>query len=725
MQTAIDLTATHVEYLNNFVSELNKSKCTGGDLVITLKGTEVTLNGELHKVTKKNRQKFVDDLNKLIPRYRTTTINGYTYAREYQLRAVYGEKTINFTALPAVDFSDLLPLQTFITNFNPELPIAFDTETSFDKERSKANHLTQTEIRFIQLAQTPEDAIMIRVTDDNKAALAALLGQLTANPDLKWIIHNARFDCWVIRKFLGLTIAGRIYDTLIVSQALYAGFPRSVRHDLGSVAKRLLGIDLDKSHQASDWAKPLTAAQIDYALDDVRLLPAIREALIARAVKEQQTHIMNLELQFLPVPIYAQIDGVQFDIDKALAYEAKCAIDVQRLKDALSDMFGCEFNPRSSQQKIKALNDQIDELEEDPNQENGIEKITSAAAGVLKVLNLKANLPAVQLLLDYAKAEKQRQMVASLVKLYYDGGTGRIHTSFNPMGAQTGRLSASQPNTQNIPRGSGFRELFIAPPGKRFIICDFSQIELRIAAELANERNMIEAFNANRDLHTTTAVLIWGNGATYEEFEAILNDKHHSRFSEIKGYRQLAKSANFGLVYGSGAGGLQAYIFNSSGKLMSLEECQDLRDNFFKAYPALAAWHRKLGNDCKRLPCTYTLFRRKRYFPLRWSKEDLSSGRRTTIWANSPTQGTGADAFKLAAIEVRQLIYSNEYIARFGSAKIVLMVHDEIVVEVDDNEATEQGQLIAQAMMDASQPLLAKVPVIVEPDVGRDWSDKH
>jgi DNA polymerase-1 len=263
---------------------------------------------------------------------------------------------------------------------------------------------------------------------------------------------------------------------------------------------------------------------------------------------------------------------------------------------------------------------------------------------------------------------------------------GRIYPSWRQMGSEAGRMSCSDPNLQQVPRGKVYRDCFQAPPGRVLIKADYSQIELRLAAKISGDATMLEAYRNGEDLHTKTAQRVLG------------------KTEVTKADRQIAKSLNFGLIYGMGAERLVDYAKQNYGVSLTLEQAQQYKKAFFEAYPGLQKWHRKTGATRNRAIETRTVAGRRRLGITSFMQK-----------LNSPVQGTGADGLKNALAmlwETRNTV---------PSAFPVLAVHDEIVLEADESEADLAADWLKRTMIAAMAPFADPVPVEVEVRVSRTW----
>ncbi len=265
---------------------------------------------------------------------------------------------------------------------------------------------------------------------------------------------------------------------------------------------------------------------------------------------------------------------------------------------------------------------------------------------------------------------------------------GHVYAHWNQTGNEAGRASCSAPNLQQIPRDVRFRRCFAAPPGRVLVKADFAAAHLRIAAKIAHETKMIEAFRAGQDLHALTA-------------RSLLGKEEITRQD-----RQLAKAVAFGLLYGMGAKGLRSYALQSYGVALTLAEAQAHKRKFFQTYPGLATWHRRTAAARERQSETRTLAGRRRLLD---PKTPLMHR------LNSPVLGTEGDAAKAALA----LLWERR--AQVPGAVPVLFIHDEIVVECDADQGEVATAWVKQAMFDGLAPLIDPVPVEVEVKVARAW----
>ena len=313
----------------------------------------------------------------------------------------------------------------------------------------------------------------------------------------------------------------------------------------------------------------------------------------------------------------------------------------------------------------------------------------SVAKDALK--SCAADSPTIQTLMTWKRREKRRQMIESILDKMSDDGY--VRASYMQLGADTGRMSSIKPNNQQIPRDSEFRQCVQAPEGWKIVDADFSQMELRLAAALANDKNMIAAFKRGDDLHDYTA-------------------------QQMGCDRQIAKSANFGLLYGAGAEGLRNYA-GSSGVIMSSDEAAKVRDNWLTTYSGIKSWQQEMNylvrsTDGDEWPETRIPVSNMR----RFLKGDLN---RVTVRCNTPIQGAGAAILKCALGN----LWAQVKEAGEDKVRIAAAVHDELLLLVKEDIADEWAQILKTTMEKAEAKWLGEIPALAEVSIGDKWSEVH
>lgn len=482
-----------------------------------------------------------------------------------------------------------------------------------------------------------------------------------------------------------------IFDTFRASNLIYNG--KDLKHDLWSLYGRELNISPETLDLGgSDWTGPLTKDQLDYAAEDVVHLPKLREVLKPKLKENGLNSIALIEFGAILPEASMELNGFFFDKEMWLALAKDNAIKEKQLRLELMHAlphpakqialpgFDPDFNMQSPKQLLESL------------QMLGL-KIENTSEITLAMF--AAEFPIVERLLEY---RGYAQAVKTFGVEYLSNVspiTNRIHTNYYPF-TGAGRYASSKPNLQQIPRDKRFRSCFRAAPGTKLVIRDYSQIELRIAAELANDETLMGVYIKQLDAHTQTASLV--SAVPLEQV--------------TKAQRQMAKAVNFGLIYGMAAPKLVLYAQANYGVSMTLAAAELFRRRYFDAYSGIQRWHRRIfADETKKSGITRTVAGRLRYLRADAHNE----------FANSPVQGTGADGLKASLRIVYQKLKQFN-----GKARMIHMVHDEIVLEVDDEPGLAEAAEVElqNGMIEGTQPMLKRVPVVVEGGVADTWAEK-
>ncbi|NQX02025.1 hypothetical protein HQ447_15310, partial [bacterium] len=428
------------------------------------------------------------------------------------------------------------------------------------------------------------------------------------------IAHNAKFDLLWLRVKCGL-FAKRIYCTLTAARLLAAGTKPG--NDLDKCLERYLKIPPATDYGRSDWASMLlTDDQLAYATRDVAFLHDLLGVMETELESSGLDTVWALESSLLPCVVGMEATGIHVERGKLRKIADEALVIAQQAASNLRAAIGNpSINPASPSQLLTALRGR------------GL-KLESTSEEILKAADDGHLVP---LVLDFREASKRAQQAEALIG--HIKRDGRIHGRFEPLGTATGRFSSKEPNLQNIGRGE-IREAFTAPQGKRLIVADYSQIELRAAAAIAGEAKMIDAYKAGADLHKLTAATVLGK----PEIEVTKPD------------RQLAKAVNFGLIYGQSAPGLVRYAATSYGVTMDEDEATRIRQAFFKTYSRLRQWHGTSHNQAAAgITEVRTRTGRRRLIP-----STASDWERFTAIVNTPVQGGTADGMKHALVLIEQ-----------------------------------------------------------------------
>lgn len=517
---------------------------------------------------------------------------------------------------------------------------------------------------------------------------------------LRPVAHNAVFDAGFLWR-AGVRV---VPDCTMLAAHVLTGR----REKLSALAETHLGLEMEKELQKADWSGELTEAHLRYAAFDALVTLRLWPILEAEIAERRSDLAYELMRDAQPAIIQMQLAGMPFDVTAQRELVARLTEERDRLHLALAEVLNGR-NPNSGPQLgdwlAEALGGAGSPLHHAwPRTATG--KLGTGAHDLTKGL---AHLPpeparvVAELLLPYKLVEKRLSAFGAGMEKHLHPVTGRIHASYHLAGTVTGRMSSSEPNMQQVPRERDFRALFKAPPGRVFVIADYSQMELRVAATVAGEEALLEAYREGQDTHRLTAAMILAKpaeGVTKEE-------------------RQLAKAVNFGLLYGQGAKGLRDYAASSYGVEISEKKAGDYRRAWFKAYPAFGQWHTRTASDAKRALAIRTPAGRER----RWATEDrnASGGFRETEAYNTPVQGGAAEAM-LAALAV----LTRELEVAALDATPLAVVHDELIIEVEEGQAETVRQLVERAMEAGMLAIFPDAATLglVEASVTRSWAEK-
>jgi DNA polymerase-1 len=587
--------------------------------------------------------------------------------------------------------------------------LAFDTETlQLQPEEGK--------LRLIQLGSFSSRTIVVIDCFELERSDWNYLEEFFSSTNRYWLAHNAVFDLGWLQEH-GIHPEGFVRCSMLASRLLTNGIPQT-KHGLDALAKRQLDMNVSKEQQKSDWgAEYLSKEQLIYAAKDIEVLLELDQVLERKLRNAQLDRAFTLECRALPAMAQMWRVGLPWNREEL----EQCRIDYEDDIKELGNEFIREldndlpsgkklprnedgsFNLRAKDQgsvrlntkkyagfNIKSSKQLLEKLElvlgYTPVNNDGK---PSVAKDALK--NCAADSPTIQTLMTWKRREKRRQMIESIQDKMSDDGF--VRASYMQLGADTGRMSSIKPNNQQIPRDSEFRQCVQAPQGWKIVDADFSQMELRLAAALAKDKNMTAAFQRGEDLHDYTA-------------------------EQMGCDRQIAKSANFGLLYGAGAEGLRKYA-GSSGVIMSNDEAVKIRDNWLTTYSGIRDWQREMNylarsTEGDEWPETRVPVSNMR----RFLKGDLN---RTTVRCNTPIQGAGAAILKCSLgnlwVKVKE---TGEDKVRIAAA-----VHDELILLVKEDLADEWAEILKTTMEKAEAKWLGDVPALAEVSIGDRWSEVH
>jgi DNA polymerase-1 len=590
-------------------------------------------------------------------------------------------------------------LDAWIARLQAADEFAFDTETdSFDP--------MQANLIGLSFAAEPGRAAYLPLAHDYPGAPAQLdrdvalaaLRPLFANPARPKLGQHGKYDLQVLRRH-GVEVFGYADDTMLESFVLNSG---NSRHDMDYLALRHLGYTTVKYEDvAGKGAKQIPFAHVAlddatrYAAEDADITLRLHRVLAPKIDADPGLARVYREIEMPLVPVLARIEanGVRIDADELRRQSADLSRRMLELQRQATELAGRTFNLDSPKQLQALLFDELKlpaVLKTPSGQPSTNEEALAAIAD-------QHELPRV--ILDYRVLAKLRSTYTEKLAQSINPVTGRVHTSYHQAGAATGRLASSEPNLQNIPirteDGRRIRKAFVAPPGRKLVACDYSQIELRIMAHLSDDAGLLRAFESGVDIHKATAAEVFGR-----------------KLEEVTGNeRRAAKAINFGLMYGMSAFGLARQLGIARG------EAQDYIALYFSRYPGVRDFMERTRQQAREQGYVETVFGRRLYLDYiqRGTQAQRAGAERAAI--NAPMQGTAADIIKRAMVEV------DAWLARQGGQALMIMqVHDELVFEAD---AGFVDTLLPEVVARMTAAAELKVPLVVDSGVGDDWDQAH
>ncbi len=519
------------------------------------------------------------------------------------------------------------------------------------------------------------------------------------NKDIIKVAQNLKYDMAVL-KWYGVPIHGKMFDTMIahfliqpemrhnmnvLSEAYLKYTPVSIEELIGKKGKDQKNMRDVPVEEISEYA----AEDADVTLQLKDVFETMLDTSGVRKLFE------DIEMPLVPVLTAMEAEGIT--VDKGALEELSRTLekDIRQTEKEIQKMAGKEFNVSSPKQVGEVLFDGLKIMEKPSKTKTGQ---YSTAEDVLSKLENKH--PIVKLILDYRELVKLKNTYVDVLPSMINPKTGRIHTSFNQVVAVTGRLSSDNPNLQNIPirteRGREIRKAFI-PRGKDFelLSADYSQIELRIIAELSGDHGMLEAFKSGEDIHAATAAKVYGVALA-----DVTSDM-----------RRNAKMVNFGIIYGISAFGLSERLN------ISRAEAKSIIENYFRQYPMIKDYMDTCIASAREKGYVETIMGRRRYLRDIKSANANVRGFAERNAINAPIQGSAADMIKIAMINIHNDLEAGNY-----KSRLLLQVHDELVFDVHHSEVDEIKKLVEDRMKHA---IKLQVPIEVGMGVGKNWLEAH
>src|ERR671911_489669 len=534
--------------------------------------------------------------------------------------------------------------------------------------------------RLLQLA-TPDETFVVdafAVRD-----LSPLRGVLEGGPVKTF--HNSKFDYQFLLAEHGISLSP-IFDTMLAAQLLDGG-EYGASYALEAVAERYLDEAVDKSERRADWSGELGRAQLEYAARDAAILLPLRERLAEKLEEEDLDYISGVEFAAVAAIAGMELAGVKLDVARWKELEKTIRERRDRAAEHLESFFPPPegvlplegLGPRLNLNSPKQITDAFRTL--------GIELPDTKVWTLLKIEH-----PAAKALLEYRELQKKLGTYLETYPNFVHPKTGRIHANFLQCRVPTGRLACTNPNVQQIPHEDEFRSCFVAEQNNTLVIADYSQIELRILAEVSGDPAFVRAFREGDDLHRMTAGTMFG-----------VDDGEVTREQ-----RSAAKRINFGLMYGRGPKSLSAQLGTNE------DRARGLIDEYFANYPKVRQYLQGTASRALRDRTLRTLAGRVRKFGDTSGLGSVERGAMRREAMNYPIQGAASDIAKLALTHVREELEGLD-------ARLINSIHDEFVVECAEEIAPEVAERTRAGMVRAGEEILEKVPVEVEVAISPEW----
>ncbi|MCD7970667.1 MAG: DNA polymerase I [Alistipes sp.] len=583
-------------------------------------------------------------------------------------------------------------VQAIIEEIRESGEFCFDTETS-------GFNIYSCKLCGISICARPGKAWYIPLHLDNRNELLRMLAPVFADPSIPKIGQNIKFDIMALG-VAGIETRGLKYDTMLLHYLLD---PES-RHGMSYMSKSFLGYaPIEIETLIGKGAKQVTMDMVPpdkvavYAAEDADVTLRLKEVLWTQVVAEKLDKLY-LEIEEPMIDVLADIEAAGVKIDTEILADAGRELNrkLAGMEEKIRDLTGePDLNVNSAKQLGEAL---FGRMKIDPKPKTTKTRQYRTDEEYLQSLADKS--PVIPLILEYRGIRKLLSTYIDALPQLVDPTTGRVHTSYNQAVTATGRLSSSNPNLQNIPvrdeQGREIRKAFVPADSDHVLLsADYSQVELRLMAHLSGDKNLLEAFNNKEDIHAATASLLFN--VPLPEVTA--------------DHRRKAKTANFGIIYGISAFGLSQRLNIPRG------EAKEIIDGYFRSYPGVREYMERVIEQAREQGHVTTIFGRKRKLPDIRSANAVTRGLAERNAINAPIQGSAADIIKIAMIEVHR-----EFKARDLRSKMIMQVHDELVIDLYKPEEEEVVAIVTSAMRNAAK---LHVELVVDYGIGRNWVEAH
>jgi DNA polymerase I len=569
----------------------------------------------------------------------------------------------------------------------------FDTETT-------GLSVLNCELVGVSISWKPGEAWFVPIPEQKEAAkeILAIIKSVFENDSIAKTGQNLKYDITVL-KLNGIEVKGKLFDTMLAHYLLEP----DMKHGMDFLAETYLNyspisietlIGKKGKNQLTMRSVPL-AVLAEYACEDADVTLQLKELFEPR-LKETNTLELfeKIEVPLISVLASMEVEGIAVDVAALKEFSALLEVEIRQLEKEIYECCGMEFNIASPRQlgEVLFVKLQLDE-------KAGKTKTGQFSTGEDVLVKLVNKHPVIAKILDYRSLQKLKSTYADSLPEMVNSKTGRIHTTFNQTVAATGRLSSNNPNLQNIPirtdRGKEIRKAFIPSEGNILLAADYSQIELRVIAELSKDSGLSEAFLHNQDIHASTASKIYN--VPLEEVS--------------KEMRRNAKAVNFGIIYGQSAFGLSERLG------IPRKEAAEIIEQYFKQYPNMKDYMNNVINLAREQGYVETIMKRRRYLRDINSRNQAVRGFAERNAINAPVQGSAADMIKIAMIQIH-----DAFIERKFKSKMVLQVHDELLFDVYPDEVEAVKEVVYNKMKNA---ISMSIPIEIEIGTGKNWLDAH
>lgn len=567
----------------------------------------------------------------------------------------------------------------------------------FDTETTGLDTMT-AEIVGLSFSWKTHSAVYVYVAPGEEQAVLNLFKPAFANEKSTKIAQNIKYDINVLKKY-SVEVKGKLFDTMLAHYLLQP----DLKHNMDFLAETYLNyrpVSIEtligkKGKNQKNMRDLAGAAIFDYACEDADVTWQLKEVFEPLLKQKDVLGLFeDIEMPLVPVLSAMEYAGISLNSDTLNEFSIELDQDIVRLEKSVIEQAGEEFNVSSPKQLGIVLfeNMKIDEKAKKT-------KTGQYSTSEETLQKLAGKHPIIDHILEYRQLKKLKSTYVDALPLLVNEKTNKIHTTYSQAVAATGRLSSNNPNLQNIPvktaQGRKVRAAFVPSPGNELYAADYSQVELRLMAEMSGDKNMVEAFQNGYDIHSATAAKVFG-----VEMDAVDREM-----------RSKAKMVNFGIIYGISAFGLSQRLN------ISRKEAKELIDGYFANYPGVKKFMDDSIDGAKEKGYVQTVLKRKRFLNDINSKNAVVRGYAERNAINAPIQGSAADIIKVAMINIHK-----EMQAQNLKSKMILQVHDELVFDV----VPEEKEIIAQLAKDKMENAVkTSVPLDVEGAFGKTWLEAH